>query len=593
MKEIKDYSLLPHNTFGMDVKASLFVEYESVTELQSILSDKKLMAGNWLHIGGGSNLLFKGDYAGTVLHSAIRGYEVVAENEQEIEVRAGAGEVWDDFVAYTVKNSWYGAENLSLIPGEVGASAVQNIGAYGVEAKDLIVSVETVEVETGRKRIFTKEECRYAYRESIFMKDLKEKGLDENTIIFFFSDHGGCIPRGKGYLYESGLRVPLIVYFPPKWQHLANNATGKEYSLVNFTDLGPTVLSLSDIKPPKHMQGRALYGKFASREKRTMQFALAANQLHHFMPVRAVTDGHFKYIRSYIPYRQFALRNYYQWGMPSNKAWDKLVLGGHNTNPDWKQTFEAHPAEMLFDLEKDPDELHDLSTSPEYVETLFKMRQALSEHIRTTGDLGFFLPDSRTGHILYEKVRKEKYPLDELYTLVETAGTATVTSLPMLEEALSSPLPEIKFWGVVGYAKLAREKQIKTAPQTLLKLLQDDNPYIASEAAYAVAYMDKAQEGIARLVTPVQEKDRKIGYSSLECLSLDPEMRDYIRPFLPELRKAAETLPRLENEDAGLMARGILVNLGEMDIKDLHGSEAYKKGLKLNYGRRPMVPLPN
>ena len=78
-------------------------------------------------------------------------------------------------------------------------------------------------------------------------------------------------------------------------------------------------------------------------------------------------------------------------------------VGGHNTNPDWKQTFEAHPAEMLFDLEKDPDELHDLSTSPEYVETLFKMRQALSEHIRTTGDLGFFLPDSRTGHILYEK----------------------------------------------------------------------------------------------------------------------------------------------------------------------------------------------
>jgi UDP-N-acetylmuramate dehydrogenase len=113
--------------------------------------------------------------AATVLHSAIRGYEVVVENEQEIEVRAGAGEVWDDFVAYTVKNSWYGAENLSLIPGEVGASAVQNIGAYGVEAKDLIVSVETVEVETGRKRIFTKEECRYAYRESIFKKDLKGK----------------------------------------------------------------------------------------------------------------------------------------------------------------------------------------------------------------------------------------------------------------------------------------------------------------------------------------------------------------------------------------------------------------------------------
>ena len=175
MKKIKDCSLLPHHTFGMDVKASLFVEYDSVAELQSVLSDKDVMTGGWLHIGGGSNLLFKGDYAGTVLHSVIRGYEVVAENDREIEVRAGAGEVWDDFVAYTVKNDWYGAENLSWIPGEVGASAVQNIGAYGVEAKDLIVSVETVEVETGKERIFAKEECRYAYRESIFKKELKGK----------------------------------------------------------------------------------------------------------------------------------------------------------------------------------------------------------------------------------------------------------------------------------------------------------------------------------------------------------------------------------------------------------------------------------
>lgn len=173
MKKIKDYSLLPHNTFGMDVKAALFMEYASVAELESILSDKDLAAGPWLHIGGGSNLLFRGDYEGTILHSAIRGHEVVAESDREVEVRVGAGEVWDDFVAYAVKNGWYGAENLSLIPGEVGASAVQNIGAYGVEAKDLIVKVETVEVETGNRRTFLNDECRYAYRESIFKNELK------------------------------------------------------------------------------------------------------------------------------------------------------------------------------------------------------------------------------------------------------------------------------------------------------------------------------------------------------------------------------------------------------------------------------------
>lgn len=426
-----------------------------------------------------------------------------------------------------------------------------------------------------------------------FLKDLKDKGLDDNTIIFFFSDHGGCVPRGKGYLYESGLEVPLIAYFPPRWQHLAGRASGKEYSLVNFTDLGPTMLSIAGVKPPKHMQGKALYGKYASTEKREMQFALAANQLHHYMPVRAATDGRFKYIRSYIPYRQFALRNYYQWGMPSNKAWDRLVLGGHNTNPDWEQPFKSHPAEMLFDLENDPGELNDLSSSAEYAAVLGKMRQALSHHIRSTRDLGFFLPTSRQGVVLYNKVRKEKYPLDELYKLVELAGTATAADVPVLEKALSSPYPEMRYWAAVGMGQLGASGKVSTCPPALLALLQDKDAYIACEAAYAAAYLGETEKGIRRLNYPAEEADRKIGYSLLECLSLDKAMQPAIRAHLSDLKEKAETLPRKANEDAGLMARGILVNLGEMDIKDLHGPEVYQLGLKLNHGRRPMVPLPN
>lgn len=171
----KNYSLLPHNTFGMDVKASVFMEYESVEELKDLLDRSSLAEGTWLHIGGGSNLLFTKDYPGMILHSAIKGFEVVDENDGEVLVRAGAGEVWDDFVAYAVEKGWYGAENLSLIPGEVGASAVQNIGAYGVEAKDLIVKVETIEVATGKERVFGNEECGYAYRESVFKHALKGK----------------------------------------------------------------------------------------------------------------------------------------------------------------------------------------------------------------------------------------------------------------------------------------------------------------------------------------------------------------------------------------------------------------------------------
>ena len=174
MKKLDNYSLLNHNTFGMDVKAKHYVEYSSEEELQQLIPE---LRGEVLHLGGGSNLLFKGDFEGTVLHSAIKGMDVVEELEGEgaVLVRAGAGEVWDDFVVWAVERGWGGVENLSLIPGEVGASAVQNIGAYGVEAKDVIEQVETVNLHTGEKRCWANSECRYAYRQSIFKQELKGK----------------------------------------------------------------------------------------------------------------------------------------------------------------------------------------------------------------------------------------------------------------------------------------------------------------------------------------------------------------------------------------------------------------------------------
>lgn len=156
------------NTFGLDVQADVFVEYDSVEELEKLIADGRIISP-FLHIGRGSNLLFLKDYEGTVLHSLIGGVEVVAENDCSVSVRVGAGVVWDDFVAYCVDRGWYGAENLSLIPGETGAAAVQNIGAYGVEVSDLISSVETLNIQ-GEKRVYGVGECEYAYRRSIFKR---------------------------------------------------------------------------------------------------------------------------------------------------------------------------------------------------------------------------------------------------------------------------------------------------------------------------------------------------------------------------------------------------------------------------------------
>lgn len=160
------------NTFGLDVKAGRWLEYASVEELKALIAEGQI-SSPYLHVGSGSNLLFLGDFEGTVLHSAIKSIELVNQDAEKVWLRVGAGVIWDDFVAYCVERGYYGAENLSLIPGEVGASAVQNIGAYGVEVKDLISCVETVDVH-GDKRVFGVEECGYAYRNSVFKRpDMK------------------------------------------------------------------------------------------------------------------------------------------------------------------------------------------------------------------------------------------------------------------------------------------------------------------------------------------------------------------------------------------------------------------------------------
>ncbi|MDR0732994.1 MAG: UDP-N-acetylmuramate dehydrogenase [Dysgonamonadaceae bacterium] len=170
MRIEQNYPLLKHNTFGLDVKTKYFVEYENEADLQKLLRDEYFFSQQFWHIGQGSNLVFLGDFDGVIVHSAIRGVEKIRETDGFVWLKAGAGEDWDALVAYSVQNGWGGLENLSLIPGEVGASAVQNIGAYGADAAGCIEEVHACFLETGEKRVFSNPECEYAYRDSFFKK---------------------------------------------------------------------------------------------------------------------------------------------------------------------------------------------------------------------------------------------------------------------------------------------------------------------------------------------------------------------------------------------------------------------------------------
>ncbi len=181
MKDFRNYSLKEHNTFGIDAKCRRFIEFEDDDEAVEVAKILRESAIPYIIIGGGSNLLLTKDFDGIVVRSGIKGhcFEESGDRSQETVVRmtCGSGEVWDDMVATSIKAGYYGMENLSLIPGDVGASAVQNIGAYGVEAKDLIVSVEAVEIATGQVVTISGKDCGYGYRQSKFKQEWKNRYL--------------------------------------------------------------------------------------------------------------------------------------------------------------------------------------------------------------------------------------------------------------------------------------------------------------------------------------------------------------------------------------------------------------------------------
>lgn len=210
MKILHNISLLPYNTFKIDVKCNEFIEYNSLEELISIQKD---IQEKFLHIGQGSNLLFTKDYEGTILHSAIKGIEVISETDSEVILEVGSGEVWDDVVEYCVNHGYYGTENLSLIPGEMGSAAVQNIGAYGAEVKDVIKYVCALSHPNGELQTFNIDECCYSYRNSIFKTDLK----------------------GKYFIYKIGLR--LTKSFVPKLEYggLKSYISGKGLNPSNIS----------------------------------------------------------------------------------------------------------------------------------------------------------------------------------------------------------------------------------------------------------------------------------------------------------------------------------------------------------------------
>lgn len=404
----------------------------------------------------------------------------------------------------------------------------------------------------------------------LFLDNLKKRNLADDTIIFFFSDHGGCLPRGKAFPYDTGMRVPLIVYAPPKWVHLLNAEVGsKDDRLVAFVDLAPTVLSLiGKEKKPWHA-GRAFLGKH-TEPSRDYNFGFRTNTGEHYDPSRVVFDGRFQYIRCFTPHKPHALRQRYQWQMPSQMAWHRAFNEG-KLSPEHQRYYQPKPTEMLFDLEADPWQLNNLAEHPDYQKKLSHFRNTLRQHLKEIQDLGFFPRTVKASHgnAIWEWVQANDYPVEELIDAAFLASEANPKNLPQLKKLLQHERPEMRFWGASGAVTLLQRELIKSFPGGLQKAMQDTNPEVATLAAEAVSYLEP-ELGFKTLFRFLEDdKKGKFTASSLEGMS-------------PRLKGKEETLvailERKKKSGVARSIRSLLINLGRLEWFEYYSKEEWAKG---------------
>ncbi|MEW6159037.1 MAG: sulfatase, partial [Verrucomicrobiota bacterium] len=222
------------------------------------------------------------------------------------------------------------------------------------------------------------------------LEQLEADGLAEETIVFYFSDHGSGMPRSKRWPYDSGLHVPLVIYIPEKFKELrpADYKPGaRSDRLVSFVDFAPTVLSLAGVKPPSWMQGGAFLGKFIAPAPSFLH-GFRGRMDERFDCVRSVTEGRYVYVRHYMPHLIYGQHLDYMWQTQTTRVWEKLFEEG-KLNAAQERFWKAKPPEELYDLELDPDEVHNLAESPAHQEIKKRLRQAQQTEARAIIDLGF------------------------------------------------------------------------------------------------------------------------------------------------------------------------------------------------------------
>jgi uncharacterized sulfatase len=387
------------------------------------------------------------------------------------------------------------------------------------------------------------------------LKELADAGLAGETIVFYWADHGSGMPRSKRWPCNSGLQVPVVVYFPEKWRHLAPKEYtpgGKSERLISFVDFAPTLLSLAGIEPPEWMHGRAFAGKFQEAPQPFIH-GFRGRMDERTDMVRSVTDGRYVYLRNYLPHRSQGQHVNYQFQTPTTEIWWKLFTEGKTTEAQsifWKT---PKAPEELYDLESDPDEIQNLAAAPGHQATLKKLRQAQQDLARKIRDTGFLTEaemHERSGNDAPYTMGHDpkRYDFERIFAAAELASRLDPGAVPELKKYLSDADSGVRYWGAAGL--LMRGQAAVDACQTELRAaLTNSSPSVRVAAAEALGRYgdaDDLQRALATLQAAA-DPSRTSAYVSVAAMNSIDALGPKAAPLIDFIR----TMPTRDPKAAG------------------------------------------
>ena len=394
------------------------------------------------------------------------------------------------------------------------------------------------------------------------LQELADAGLADDTIIFFYGDHGSGMPRSKRWPYDSGLHVPLIVHVPDKFRELAPKdyqPGGATDRLVAFVDLAPTLLSLAGVKPPEWMQGHAFLGRYEAPPQKHL-FGFRGRMDERYDMVRSVRNQRYIYIRNYMPHLIYGQYIGYMFQTPTTQVWKALYDQG-KLRPPQTYFWEPKPAEELYDLQSDPDEVRNLVGSAEHQAVLNELRQAHREHVLGVRDVGFLseaeMHRRADDTSIYEFGHdRQRYPLEKILDMAARATSREPAAEGELRAGLKGADSGVRYWAAQGLLIRGRSA-VEAAREDLRAALQDESPTVRIIAAGALGQFGNPEDLKLALAVLAEAApaDKNGAYASILALNTIDALGDKAASLKDRLKTLPETDPAAPGRANGYVAR--------------------------------------